>query len=318
MVNPIPGVLGHFEHELRTVLSAAGATSVVVRAGAPIEGLSAVRKVGVTLGTVVGRLALRAEASGTLVLWPAFGYLDALTWIARARRTPVLLLVHDVQPLRPQLGYSRTARRLFAWAVHRSRVQPVCLTTAAADELRSLTGVTPIVVPHPVARPAPTPTELPDRTRRPVRVLGQHKTAREVSSLHAIATGLGGACALEIKGRGWGEVSGWDVDSRFLSDEEFDSAIATSGCLVLPYARFYQSGVAVRALEHGVPVVARRHPHLEELFGASWPGFVEDEDWPAAVRRALSLSRTSILQRREHVIDVVVRSWSAVLEKTLR
>ena len=70
-----------------------------------------------------------------------------------------------------------------------------------------------------------------------------------------------------IRGRGWPAIDGWDLDDRFLSEEEFSAEIDAAGVVLIPYQRFYQSGVAIRALEGGVPVVGPQHPFLSNLFG---------------------------------------------------
>jgi hypothetical protein len=104
------------------------------------------------------------------------------------------------------------------------------------------------------------------------------------------------------------------VFDGFVPEDQFDVILQTSNCVVIPYDLFFQSGVAVRCLELGVPVVARRHEHIIELFGHDWPGIVHDPtDWPDAIVRALAIDTTAIQARRAVVRSRVLREWSAVL-----
>jgi glycosyltransferase involved in cell wall biosynthesis len=79
---------------------------------------------------------------------------------------------------------------------------------------------------------------------------------------------------LLVVGRGWPDIAGWEVDNRFLPETELDQRIRDSAAVLIPYSHFYQSGIAVRALELGVPVVGPRHPFLSDLFGDQWPGLI--------------------------------------------
>src|SRR4051794_30593323 len=122
------------------------------------------------------------------------------------------------------------------------------------------------------------------------------------------------AATLEVKGRGWPPVPGWHVDDRFLTESEFDAAIASASCVVLPYARFYQSGVAVRCLELGTPVVAPPGEQISSLFGNEWPGLVHgDSDWTKATARALSVPRSEVLQLRDLELGRCVTEWRQIL-----
>ena len=69
--------------------------------------------------------------------------------------------------------------------------------------------------------------------------------------------------------------------------------------MLIPYSHFYQSGVAVRALELGVPVIGPRHPFLIDLLGPDSPGFVDAGNparWADAIVRASA--RVPELQER--------------------
>ena len=73
---------------------------------------------------------------------------------------------------------------------------------------------------------------------------------------------------LRIRGRGWPQIAGWDVDSDFLPEETLKLEIESAAALLLPYSYYFQSGVAVRAIESSLPVVGRRHDFLEAMLGS--------------------------------------------------
>ena len=110
-------------------------------------------------------------------------------------------------------------------------------------------------------------------------------------------------------GRGWPQVTGWDVDARFLSEAEVTAALSSAECLVLPYSLYFQSDVAVRALESMTPVVGVRHPFLEDLLGPDWPGLVDDGDWAAAVARAVLVPGPDLDALRWRAWDRCVAAW---------
>ena len=64
----------------------------------------------------------------------------------------------------------------------------------------------------------------------------------------------------------------------FLTEEALDAALADAAVVLIPYSHFFQSGIAVRAVELGVPVAGPRHPFLADLLGGDWPGLVAGDD----------------------------------------
>ncbi|MGX7724531.1 hypothetical protein [Rhodococcus sp. 5G237] len=260
-------------------------------------------------------MATRHQNQVILVVWPLFGYLDIITWIFLAKRNHVILIHHDPTPLRAQLGHSRPAKRAFSWISSRFHITALCHTRHAAEALWDNSRVKAIIASHPLSVPS---TEGPEGAEEAaVRVLGQYKEARTLWPLVAIAASWENLRApLEIHGRQWPSVDGWFVSDKFLPEQEFDHLIKTAGCIVVPYSNFFQSGVAVRAFESGVPVVAPRHEHIEELFGEDWPGFVQDdEDWPQAVRRVLALDKQTIYDRRHHATKIIDEGWIRVAQE---
>jgi glycosyltransferase involved in cell wall biosynthesis len=126
---------------------------------------------------------------------------------------------------------------------------------------------------------------------RTVLVLGQYKPARDLDVMAAIAPALRAAgWEPTVAGRGWPKIPGWRLIDRFLSEDEFRQLLASAAVLLLPYRFYFQSGVALRGLEAGVPVVGRNTGFLSSILGANFDGAVDDWDdpdsWVAAVGAA--------------------------------
>jgi glycosyltransferase involved in cell wall biosynthesis len=143
---------------------------------------------------------------------------------------------------------------------------------------------------------APHPMRAPDsinaaQVGRTVLVLGTYKPARDLDVMAAIAPAFRAAgWELVVAGRGWPPIPGWQVIDRFVSETEFQELLRSAAVVLLPYRYYFQSGVALRALEAGVPVVGRRTGFLTSVLGADFPGAVDDWDdpgsWLAAVEAA--------------------------------
>ncbi|MBY6683244.1 hypothetical protein HQ312_19475 [Rhodococcus sp. BP-316] len=285
LYNPLPVTLRHYEDEFRSVLEQAGICHEVVHEEAD-QRTSKFDKARRAMRIIIGRWSAQPneQVSATIVLWPLFGYFDILTWVRLSARRPVAIIVHDPTPLRPQIGMGRPGIAALRLASKFLNVRFVSHTELAANALERATGMKSIIARHPIAVPVVALRSGTDR--QPVRVLGQYKTARDLSVLEALAQD--GTCnneVLEIHGRGWPIVRGWTVRDEFVPEEDFTRLITSSSCIVIPYAHFYQSGIAVRALENSVPVVGPRHEHLETLYGRDWPGLVDDNNtWSMAMR----------------------------------
>jgi glycosyltransferase involved in cell wall biosynthesis len=220
----------------------------------------------------------------------------------------VWLVVHDPEPLRRQRGHGRLASTSEALA-RISGVRVVAHSRPAADVLRAQ-GWDPVCLPHPVAPPTPLAVRGPDG---PVVVLGQYKPARSLETLLALSAIQQLNERRRIHGRGWPPVPGWEREDRFLTEQEFDAVLGGARCVVLPYDRYYQSNVAVRALETSVPVLARRHPFLEELLGADWPGFVEGDGWAEALERLNDLAPEQLKDRCLAANEQARHAWRSAM-----
>jgi len=119
-----------------------------------------------------------------------------------------------------------------------------------------------------------------------------------------------GTVQLEIHGHGWERVPGWEVNSRWYSETDFDELIETSDAVIIPYTEYYQSGVAVRALERLVPVVAAGH-WFGSFFGEDYGGRVRSDAWEDALGRALALPAEEARLRRKAATSVSLAAWTA-------
>lgn len=313
LLNPLPTTLGHYQQALAATLEAAGAGPVfawcpsVELAGAGVRARmsAAVELVGAR------RRAVRLAGDGAVMsLWPSIGLAEPAWWPRSAR---VWHLIHDPRPLRRQTGYGSAAARAGRGGLG-PRAGLVVHAQPAADELDRMGWPNALLLPHPILAPtgpgAGAPhTGAPCADRDGVLVLGQHKPVRDLAALLTLADQADAGASLRIAGRGWPTVPGWQVESRFLSEREVEEQLRRAGCLVLPYRHYYVSGVAVRALEQLTPVVARRHPMLEMLLGPDWPGFVDAEQWGAAVARARAVGATQMVARREAYAARSAAAW---------
>lgn len=323
VINPLPGALAHYERELLDTFARVGVSPTAhVIASPSAEGITGpIDRCGATLRLMLWRLwtACRVRRSSLIVLWPSLGYLDFLSWLPATVRHHVVLIVHDPAPLGDDPGHGRWAVRLARLAVRVPNLTFLTHTEVAAREFRSRTGIEPLRAGHPMLSDATgsdvpqTVSMNPDKRMPRIRVFGRYKKARTLQPLAELAADPVEA-VLSIHGRGWPAVDGWEVDDRFVPEDELSGLIAACDCVVIPYRRYFQSGIAVRSLESGVRVVGPRTEHLVELFGSDWPGLVDDGDaWADAVRRVLPVTATQLGARRADARKRIDDSWRTVV-----
>lgn len=309
--NPLPAALGHYEQALVDTLTAAGVPRLD-RSATSIEvgdrGTGTRLRLGARAVRSQRRLARHGQA--VIACWPSFGLIEPLLWRRLGPQAHVTVVVHDPEPLDRQFGVGRLWARLGARGVQPGRVDVVVHSAPARDVLVAAGWPEPALVPHPIARGA---SHLRADRGRTVRVLGRWKRARDLELLRALGPELAGrGLSPRITGRGWPTVPGWHVRDAFVAEEELHAAIAASACVLIPYARFFQSGIAVRALEAGTPVVGPRHPFLEDLLGASWPGLVDSDDprlWCRAVEAVSAVSPDTLAEVRASYTARCVAAW---------
>ncbi|QZY47750.1 glycosyltransferase [Mycolicibacterium austroafricanum] len=321
ILNPLKSTLRHYERELVNTLKVAGYHSVSMIPVVQADGVSGIKeRLRIAAASLIERTRLGLSIRGQLIIvtWPMFGYLDPLSLWILCRRNRVHFILHDPTPLRHELGHSRLSRHLFKLAIITTHSQVIYHTELAQKTGQLLCGISGVIAPHPILTSptkhnSPTIVSVGNHT---IRVLGQYKQTRAVGALEAIARDNARGFRLEIHGRGWPPVKGWAVSDRFVSEGAFDSLLQSSNCVVIPYDSFFQSGVAVRSLEHGVPVVAPRHEHIVELYGSDWPGLVDNEnDWYEAILRVLAADRRSLEKRVDEVRTSTGHGWSKILDR---
>lgn len=261
----------------------------------------------------LGRLcANRRLAAQQLVIvtWPVLGYWDFL--LLRVLTGPgTWLVMHDPKPLVKALGYGRVARAIAGsrWVDARVIVHSELAYRAVTSEtvLRRV-----VLLPHPMKRPAkPAHRAIPAA----VRVIGQYKADRDIDVLVHIAEQAPRVTPVyEIYGRGWPQVPGWLVTSEFLDERSFAKVIAESSVVLIPYKRFFQSGVALRCLESATPVVGPRDSSLVEILGSGSSWLVDGDDWDRAINAALQASEGEIAAIAGAAFGRVADGWAMWLE----
>lgn len=326
VVNPLGGALAHYTKALRRHLLDAGFDVEMRSLLEPsISGKGRLHWVG-SYAALLARAGVRSQGrTHVLVTWPVLGFLDLI--LVKLLCGPATVIYHDPQPLVRSVG---SGARSAAVAQRLAGSVPTLVhSEQAALAMRSLgLGGSLRVVAHPAAvhEAAVSPGQEPPRAQPTIRVLGQYKPDRDLQLLEFLAQRLAGSCRLEIVGRGWPDVEGWHVDPRFVSEPELDQLLATASALVIPYTRFFQSGIAVRALEKGVPVVGRAGTSLGDLYGAGSPLLVSDggpgpEDvdaWLGAIGFALREGRTEAARAAASFRERASREWAEFASNTSR
>jgi hypothetical protein len=268
--------------------------------------------------------SLPDDATFTLVLWPAFGWLEPLLW-AGARKD-ARLIIHDPVPIRRQYGQGRLARACARKALRQIDTRFICHTEEAAAATASQLKLIrpPSVCLHPILT-------LPDaRTQRQsdassgpiVLVAGQYKPSRDIELLSSLGPRLRSiGFRPRIVGRGWPTIPGWEVEDRFLSEQEFEHEVRSAAAIVIPYQRYWQSGVAIQALEREIPVVGAPTSFLRALFGDDYPGLTTGQGGPEAWLGAIATvvnDPPDLYAIRKRYQDAVDKSWASQFAKPER
>ena len=309
IVNPLPRALAHYQEALADEVGPPISGADVVRPNFEVGGSGTLGKVGGALRASALLVSAAIRRQKTLVLWPTFGLADLALWRVAAQGVSRMVVIHDPVPLRRQHGFGRLGKALGRWGSRGKHVRVVTHTQLARESLEGIDIEVSAVLPHPTLAPKPRiqPAGPPI-----VRVLGQFKGARDVALLEGIAERAPTAWRLEIAGRGWPEIRGWRTDDRFLSEEELTGAFDSAAVVLVPYRHYFQSGIATRAYERGIPVVAHRHEFIESLYGSGWIGLVDEPGsgaWVSAITTAMDARTTSTPSKR----TVNAQGWRAAL-----
>lgn len=314
IINPLGGALGHYTRELATTLTDLGCE---VQTESVAEPSARGGRRGRRIAWMVEYLRAvrgRGEAPDVLVcVWPALGYVD-LVLLRLSRASRKVLIVHDPEPLVRAVGYGKPAR----WLARRLG-RPTELLVHGSSALRVVIDrhrMRRVVrVCHPMLEPRASsiPAGAEDSGgQATIRVLGQFKSGRSLGALAEIAESGDPRWKREIVGRGWPPVPGWRVRSEFVPESEFENLIATADVVVVPYDRFFQSGVAIRALELLTPVVVPENEAMLDLLGedCSW---IARSDWAAATLAAVTASPREVTRRSGEASREARRSWESWL-----
>ncbi len=304
--NCLPTTLAHYASELSDTLARLQVEVTQVDSRVPIDSSRSI----VVRGLSHIRQAREISRSDlpTIVIWPAFGWLDGSLW--SRSRSRILEISHDPVPIRRQF---LTGRFWNAVAKRSMRVEWLCHTESAANAAVQVIGTRPRIALHPVLSTSPPAREILPGRRGVVSVLGQFKPSRNVDVLREIAETLSPEeYDLQIIGRGWPHIDGWRVTDRFVSEDDLDRALDDSDVVVIPYRKYWQSGIAVRAVERGVSVVGERTEFLTRLLGADYPGLVNNSDsWPHTIAAVANHHDT---QTHAAYVKAVDDSWRPIVD----
>lgn len=317
IVNPLGGALSHYTKALEALLKDAGASvrvTSIIEPSVSGEGRAAWLARYLKLLVSAGRSRKNEKI---LVVWPVLGFLDILFSRLLCRKA-VSIVYHDPKPLVRSVGTGRLVANLVALCPLKADV--IVHSSVAANAMYDVgLGAGQAVLEHPMFQPTrPSSTEEAGRPTPPiVRVLGQYKQDRDMEVLRLLGAELAGKYQLEVVGRGWPSVAGWTVDARFVSESELDELIRTSAAVVIPYKRFYQSGIAVRALELGTPVVGRAQTSLSDIYGDESNLLVQDHEgldaysraWSRAVEHAINEGASEARVAAERKFAAVLDDW---------
>lgn len=269
VVNPLGMALEHYTEALRGHLRDAGVETELISVAEPSQSGKGRTRWLVSYSRALlsaGHMARRSTVpAGVLLTWPVLGFLDVLA-VKFACGTSGIIVYHDPRPLVRSVGSSPMFARLAG--LLRRRPGALVHSKQAARAMGDLGLASNLtLLPHPMLPVADSVQEQPPGKTPQIRVLGQYKPDRDVALLEELSSRLPREYNLEIVGRGWPDVKGWTVDARFVSEDELDGLISTSDAIIIPYKRFYQSGIAIRALEQAVPIVGRAGTSLRDLYG---------------------------------------------------
>lgn len=323
LFNPLPGLLNHYQLALREVLEHSGNAAVEFLTAPSIELGDAKphQKLQRMVSSISSQRAALDFDGPVIMLWPTFGHVEPVVWLSRHRRAPTFLVVHDPRPIRRQWLMHDRLVPLGAAAARRAGLITISHSVPATEALDAMRWPNVTTLPIPVCATATNADRQRRADRDPlsVSVFGQWKPSRDLDLLRSMATSLSehGHTKCVIRGAGWPKVAGWDVEDRFLDDDELAAGLATTDVVVIPYREFFQSDIAVRALEAGTAVVGPDHPFLAELYGADWDGLVAGLDgshWAAAALEVGNSTGTPAMKHRhEQYLQHARSAWTGFL-----
>ena len=334
IINPLAGAMHHYVRELSSVLQAMDFDVVVYEQFEPsLSGRSRIAWVLSHFWTILRR-SRPTSTTRSIVVWPAAGYWD-LAVVGLMGGGHGRVVIHDPVPLVNSLGYGRLARGLAVLG------KGSCIVHSAEAANQIPTVVDALQVPHPILAGGGIGSEfllsLPStdegrsalqagvsktvpRARPLVLVFGQYKVDRDIPLMEEIAVQLDGRFDLQVVGRGWPAVSGWEVTAAFVPESEVSELLESADVVLVPYRRFFQSGVALRCIESGTPVVAPARSSASTLL-ESIPELLAGPtagDWVRAIKAAVDIPPERMDRARAIYEANTVSSWQKVWSHATR
>ncbi|WIB36517.1 MULTISPECIES: glycosyltransferase [unclassified Curtobacterium] len=312
IINPLGAALKHYTAELVSVLDASGAEIDLVEFPEPSAGGGTrldwlKHHLAALWSTRIHDRKLETERK-CIITWPTLGYLDTL--LAALIAPKAWIVIHDPVPLVQSVGSGKLGQLALRSIGNRARI--IVHSEQAAQAVEAVSPSARVVrLPHPILPPQTRGPRV-RATRPTVRVLGQYKADRDTDLMTAIARDFPDA-DFTVTGRGWPPVTGWQIDSRFVSEAEMEELISSAWTVLIPYRRFYQSGIAVRCLELGTPVVGPADSSLSALLRSA-PSLLagsRHEEWVRAVQSGLDMPREAILELGVSERNTTVAKWNA-------
>lgn len=312
LVNPLGAMLKHYEQECDWVLQEAGATVRTVSTLEPSASGRSPLRWALETYWLLFRLALMRRSETVVLVWPVLGHLDVILMNVLFRERGICI-VHDPLPLVRSRGHGRLATAL----ARRCKSVSVVVHSRQAETVMSDQGFVRLsVIPHPILGLSHDLGQGDEGLS--VAVVGQYKRDRNLELLAEIAKVADGGAKLSVHGRGWPPIAGWNVDDRFLTEVELDQVIRDCDVVLIPYKRFYQSGVAVRALELGTPVVGPRDSSLRDMYDRCVENLAvssTSQEWWECVARARSTSPEDLGADHAAYSAKVAQGWTLLLER---
>ncbi|SCB75488.1 hypothetical protein GA0061083_0530 [Pseudarthrobacter enclensis] len=257
---------------------------------------------------------LRNDVHPNLQIWPSLGLLEARLWESEQARNVVL--IHDPIPLRRQVGFDAISTH---WASKNAkRVSPLIMVHSD-DALRATERLLPKHTITKALHPIKTAQNMGEKSPEPlVVVAGQYKPERNLEILAAIGPHLRAkGIRAQILGRGWPDgIPGWTVSDKFVAEDDLDAILAAAWCVLLPYDLYFQSGIAIRALENGTLTVTPRTSFGEDLLGLNSPSIIDDKRSPRDTISAIEYTLDHRGTAGEHFTryrDLTDQSWRRAL-----
>ena len=261
VVNPLGKALFHYTIELESTLAATGTTAVTLSFDEPSA--NGKRRISWLFRHFCVLLSCTFRRQSTIVTWPVLGFFD-VAFVAVFLPRHSVVVVHDPVPLVSSLGYGRLGQALCRFPAFSRRI--VVHSEEARDALPPDARKNARLLPHPVQSIEEVIQTESEGKTIDVLVFGQYKKDRDLELLVATAEAHPG-WSLLIAGRGWPPVPGWARIDRFIEESAVDPLLRSARACLIPYRRFFQSGVAVRAVEQRIAVIGPKCQSLELLLG---------------------------------------------------